>query len=115
MSLINMKLYKDSEKYYDVKEKEAKNEDNIIEFDIENINNMFEFQDYGCLFTRENDEFRFILDTNEEEATYLLKETNTLLDIKVERCNFKRKRNQVIIEYQLETDDCLNKIELEIM
>ena len=46
--------------------------------------------------------------------SFLLKETDTLLYVKVERSNFKRKKNNILIEYQLETDDCLNKIELEI-
>ena len=114
MPLINMKLYKDNEKYYDLKNVEVTFEDNIIEFQIEGTIISFELQNYGCIFTRENDEFRFILNTNKEESTYLLKETDTLLDIIVERCNFKRKDDIVTIEYQLETDDCLNKIESEI-
>ena len=114
MPLINFKLYKDNEKYYDLKDIDAFFEDNIIKFLIEDINMSFELQEYGCIFTRENDEFRFILDVIEQQATYLLKETNTLLDIIVERCNFKRRKDIIVIEYQLETDDCINKIELEI-
>ena len=114
MSLIKMKMYKDNDVYYDIKDINGTFLDDILKFEVENTNNEFNLSDYGCIFTRENDEFRFILDLIEETATFLLKETDTLLDVKVERCNFKRKKNNILIEYQLETDDCLNKIELEI-
>ena len=114
MSLIKMKLYKDDDVFYDIKDINGTFLDDILKFEVENTNNEFNLSDYGCIFTRENDEFRFILDLIEETATFLLKETDTLLDVKVERCNFKRKKNNILIEYQLETDDCLNKIELEI-
>lgn len=114
MPLINMKLYKDNEKYYDLKNINASLEENTIQFLVNGTNTSFDLQDYGCVFSRENDEFRFTVDTNEVESTYYLKETDTLLDVKVERCNFKRKKDIIIIEYQLETDDCLNKIELEM-
>lgn len=115
MPVINMKLYKDDNKYYDLNNINVFLEDEIIKFDIDGIKNIFDLRDYGCIFIRESDEFKFVLDTNEEVSTYHLKETDTLLDLKVERCNFKRKKNNIAIEYQLETDDCLNKIELEIV
>ena len=114
MSLIKMKLYKDDDIYYDMKDVNGTFLDDILKFEVENTNNEFNLSDYGCVFTRENNEFRFILNLIEETATFLLKETDTLLDVKVERCNFKRKKNEILIEYQLETDDCLNKIEIEI-
>ncbi len=114
MSSVNMKLYKDNDEFYNVSNIESSFEDNILKFVVENTNNEFNLNDYGCIFTRENDEFRFILDLINETSTFLLKETDTLLDVKVERCSFKRKKDEIIIEYQLETDDCLNKIHLEI-
>ena len=114
MSLVKMKLYKDNDIYYDLKDIDASFLDNILKFNVENTDNEFNLNDYGCIFTRENDEFKFALDLTCETATFLLKETDTLLDVKVERSNFKRKKNNILIEYQLETDDCLNKIELEI-
>ncbi len=114
MSLVKMKLYKDNDMYYDLKDIKSTFLNNILRFDSENTRNEFNLNDYGCIFTRENDEFKFILDLTEEKSTFLLKETDTLLDVKVERCKFKRQKNNIYIEYQLEIDDCLNKIEIEI-
>ena len=48
-----------------------------------------------------------------KEATYLLKETNTLLDIIVEKCEFEDFKDKIRLSYQLESDDCLNIIEIE--
>ena len=114
MSSVNMKLYKDNDIFYSLENIESSFEDNILKFNAENTDNEFNLNDYGCIFTRENDEFRFILNLIDETSTFLLKETDTLLDVKVERCNFKRKNDEIIIEYQLETDDALNKIHIEI-
>ena len=92
MPVINMKLYKNDSEYYKLKNIDIVLHDEILEFDIDGVKNIFDLSDYGCIFIRENDEFKFMLDTNEELATYHLKETDTLLDVKVERCNFKRKK-----------------------
>lgn len=111
--LIDMKLFKDDELCYDFKQVESSLiKEEHYRFTIEGIQNDFEIKDDKCIFTRENDEFKFVLDTQKEEATYLLKEIDTTFMIQVEKCEFKRKGNKYILTYQLETDDHLNKIEL---
>ena len=89
--------------------KEISNTSNIK---ISSIQNVLKLLEEGCIFTRENDEFRFKLDTIKKEATYLLKETNTLLDIIVEKCEYFVYPDKTEITYKLESDDCLNSIEL---
>ena len=113
MSLINMKLSKDNNIFYNLENIEALVNEKVIEFEIENTKNDYNISDKGCIFKRENDEFEFVLDTIKKEATYLLKETNTLLDIIVEKCEFEDFKDKIRLSYQLESDDCLNIIEIE--
>lgn len=113
MSLINMKLSKDNNIFYNLENIEALVNEKVIEFEIENTKNVYNIFDEGCIFKRENDEFEFVLDTIKKEATYLLKETNTLLDIIVEKCEFEDFKDKIRLSYQLESDDCLNIIEIE--
>ena len=59
MPVMNMKLYKDNNKYYDLKNIDIKNDEDIIEFDIDGVKNILDLKDFGCVFSRENDEFKF--------------------------------------------------------
>ena len=95
MSLINMKLSKDNNIFYNLENIEALVNEKVIEFEIENTKNVYNISDKGCIFKRENDEFEFVLDTIKKEATYLLKETNTLLDIIVEKCEFEDFKDKI--------------------
>lgn len=61
---------------------------------------------------RENEEFTFTLDINNKTATYLLKEKNMLLDIKVEKLDINNLESKIIIEYKLESDTDTIKIEI---
>lgn len=63
-------------------------------------------------FTRENNEFKFYLGIKNKKATYLLKEQNTLFDIDVEKINFKKENNNIILEYKISSDENEFKIEL---
>ncbi len=112
MSLINMKLLKDDSIIYNMENIEAEINEKYIKFELDNTTNIYELLEEGCIFTRENDEFRFKLNTIKKEATYLLKETNTLLDIIVEKCEYFVYPDKTKITYKLESDDCLNSIEL---
>lgn len=116
MALINMKLFKDDDKYFDLVKIKAnyKNEKDCkyLEFILDNILNTYKIYENGCIFIRENNEFKFILDTAKNKSTYLLKKIDTTFDIKVEKCEFKNTEEKLIIKYQLETDDNLNTIEI---
>ncbi len=63
-------------------------------------------------FTRENNEFRFNLDIKNKQATYLFKSQNTLFDIDVEKINFKKDNNTIILEYKISSDEEEFKLEL---
>ena len=95
MSLINVKLSKDNNIFYNLENIEALVNEKVIEFEIENTKNVYNISVEGCIFKRENDEFEFVLDTIKKEATYLLKETNTLLDIIVEKCEFEDFKDKI--------------------
>lgn len=114
--LIDMKLSKDNKVFYDLKDIKAtidsKEKNEVISFEVENIKNTYEIYDDGCILYRENDEFEFKLNTIKKESTYLLKEVDNKFDINVEKCEYKKKGNQIIIEYKLETDETTNKIEI---
>ncbi len=114
--LIDVILYKNDEiclKYNRINAIEEKIDNNIfIKYKTDDINNEINIFDNNCIFIRESDEFEFKLDTIENEATYLLKETNTKLDIKIDNIDFKLKGENIHLIYQLETDDCQNKIEI---
>lgn len=113
---FHMKLFKDDNVYYNISKiegiKTIEENKTIGKFTFENIENTFEVDTEGCIFKRENDEFTFTLNTSKKEATYLLKETNSLLNIQVEKCEFFNLENKWVLKYQLETDDNLNTIEI---
>ena len=60
MSLINMKLSKDNNIFYNLENIEALVNEKVIEFEIENTKNVYNISDEGCIFKRENDEFEFV-------------------------------------------------------
>lgn len=77
-------------------------------FIIENVKTTLNSEE----LIRENNEFRFNLDIKNKQATYLLKEQNTVLDIDVEKINFKKENNNIILEYKISSDEEEFKLEL---
>ena len=114
--LIDMKLYKDNEIFYDLNDIKAevikKDDYEIISFDVENIKNIIDVYNEGCILYRKNDEFEFKLDTIKNESTYFLKEIDSTFDINIEKCEHKNIDNKIMIEYKIETDEAVNKIEI---
>ena len=114
--LIDMKLYKDNEIFYDLNEIKAEvvKKDNyeIISFEVDNIKNVIDVYNEGCILYRKNEEFEFKLDTIKNESTYFLKEIDSTFDINIEKCEYKNIENKIIIEYKIETDEAVNKIEI---
>lgn len=114
--LIDMKLYKDNEIFYDLNDIKAevikKDDYEIISFEVENIKNVIDVYNDGCILYRKNDEFEFKLDTIKNESTYFLKEIDSTFDINIEKCEYENIENKIIIEYKIETDEVVNKIEI---
>ena len=63
-------------------------------------------------FTRETEEYKFNLDIKERKATYLLKEKNMSFDIEVEKIEYKKEKNTIILEYKISSDEETFKIEI---
>ena len=62
---------------------------------------------------RENDEFLIVINSNNEDGVYTLKELNYELYIKVNYFDHFLDNNDLIIAYQLETNDKAIKLVLE--
>lgn len=104
----NIKLYKNKKldkNYNNIKGIHNKNSITLILDEIKTI--IREKQ-----LIRENDEFKFILDINKKESNYLLKKHNLKYDIKVIEANIERKEKEIIIKYQIETNEELITIKI---
>ena len=65
------------------------------------------------IFIRESNDYKFILNIEDNISTYLLKEQNILYDIKVNKSSISYKDNKIEIIYNIETNDKDIKIILE--
>ena len=61
-------------------------------------------------FTRENEEYKFCLDIQESKGSYLLKDKNISFDIDVEKVEYKKEKNNIILEYKISIDEETFKI-----
>lgn len=86
---------------------------NIIVYKDDSCINKIELLDDKYILTRENEEFLLIIDNLKEFAYYKLKELNYELDIKINYIDKYKKNANLIISYQLETNDKEIKIMLE--
>lgn len=62
------------------------------------------------VITRENKEYYFKLDITNNTCIYKLKEYNLAYDIEILNKNYRENDQEIIIEYQLNTDQDQNKI-----
>lgn len=106
LSKNNNEVLKLDDINYDIKK------NNII-FCYDNINYKIRVSNINAFLVRENDEFKFVLDIMNNKCFYKLKETNTLLEIKVLNSKSLINGNNFIIEYKLETEEEQNKIEID--
>ena len=61
-------------------------------------------------FIRENDEYKFSIDFNNNKSIIHLKEHNLSYDIKVLDAKYTKKEKEIEIKYKIETDEDLIKI-----
>lgn len=87
--------------------------DKSFEYQDDTCHNIIEFIDDNIKITRENEEFLLIMNNNKEEALYTLKELNYELNIKINYLDQIKENNNLIICYQLETNDKEVKLILE--
>lgn len=106
--VITLNLYKERRLMYTYKDINALVNNSTYSFIIEGVKTILNSEE----FTRENNEFRFNIDIKNKQATYLLKEQNTLFDIDVEKINFKKENNNIILEYKISSDEESFKLEI---
>lgn len=107
----NIKIFIGESLYNEYKLKVLNN--NIFEYVDDSCHNTIEFfSDYVKLI-RENEEFLIEITSNKEEALYRLKELNYELDIKVNYFDIINEDKDLILCYQLETNDKQVKLILE--
>ena len=109
--VIQMELLKEEELFLSKGELSGNLENNKLSFTYDNMEHRIFFSKEELIFQRENNEYLFELRIKEEpECAFLLKETNTLLDIHVENANFMLSDHKIDFEYCIETDDQLNEV-----
>lgn len=87
--------------------------DNKFEYQEESTLNVVEFIEDNIKIIRESDEFLLVINSNKNEALYTLKELNYELNIQVNYFDKFYEDNNLVIGYQLETNDKAIKLVLE--
>lgn len=113
MGSLNFKLSKNNKEILKLDAINYNIKKNDITFNNDNINYKVRISNFDAFFVRENDEFKFVLDIMNNKCFYKLKETDTLLEIKVLNSSSIIKGDNFIIEYELETEEEQNKIEID--
>jgi len=90
-----------------------KNDNNIFEYQDDSCHNIIEFINDNVRIIRENQEFLLIINSDAIEASYKLKELNYELIINVNFFDLIKEDNNLIICYQLETNDKAIKLILK--
>lgn len=104
---LSLILYKESSPIFNIKNCDYINKDNVISFIYDNTNYRIINNE---IFERENKEFKFTINLLKKECIYILKETNTTLSITVLNSSINIKEKEIIIKYNIETDNSDIKI-----
>lgn len=111
--IIRMELWKENELFLLEEGLLGNLRNNELSFHYDNMEHTIMFNKEKMTFQRENDEYCFHLDIQDEpKCNFLLKETNTMLDIHVEKASFKMNNHQIEFDYCIETDDHQNTISI---
>lgn len=108
--LINLNLFKERRLEQEYKDIKAIEKDNEYIFSLDGVKTIIS----ATRFIRENNEFKFELDIKESSCTYYLKEKNMSFDIEVEKVMYKKENNNIILEYNISSDEETFKIEIKI-
>ena len=107
----SVKIYIGDELYNEYKLNKIK--DNKFEYKDDSCNNIIEFTEENIRLCRENEEFSLTINSNEEKAVYTLKELNYELNIEVNYFDQIKEDKNIVLCYQLETNDKAIKLILE--
>lgn len=95
-------LYKGEEVVLNQKIKVDKN-NNLLKFNLEDCITTIDLE--SKLFTRENEEYIFLLDIQKEKCEIKLKKEDYLLQVNVEYAILLKNQNELKLNYLIETDD----------
>lgn len=109
---MKFKFIKNKEIIYNISNIKYVDRNNKLTFMVEKTKCIFELLDNGCIFIRDDKDYKFRLDTIKRECTLELKEMNKVFDIKINDLEYKNIDNKIILKYNIETDDALNVIEI---
>ncbi|MCI8394491.1 MAG: hypothetical protein HFH86_03305 [Bacilli bacterium] len=110
--LLNLRLYKEDNLILESKKVAYTKEKNKLFFEIEGMNHEIDLE--SKIFKRENQEYAFILDFDQEKCFYELKEYQATCDIIVDQAFFEQTQNRLEMIYVIETEDEKNKIIIEL-
>lgn len=112
---IDFIFSKENDEIMNKKDIPAIYKNNTLSFIIDEIKYTFLIKCDRLLFQRENKEFKFkLIISKDNKCTYLLKNTQTLLDIKVINGYYTYIDNILNIKYKLETENINNEIQINI-
>ena len=106
---INLTLYKNERREKEHKNIKAVCNDNSYLFTLDEVKTHLN----NNYFTRETEEYEFILDLINKTASYTLKEKNMSFDIEVEKINIDKQDNITTLEYKISSDDETFKLIIE--
>lgn len=101
-------FFKNEERILEKTYNNLEKRDNILRFNMLDYDTLIDLNNH--LFSRENDEFKFVLDILNKKCTILLKKENMTLDINVDLCELNVMNNEITLEYIIESDDSKNRI-----
>ena len=104
--IITLNLFKADRLENEYKDIKAIEKDGEYIFSLDGVKTVFS----PTRFTRETEEYKFNLDIEERNANYLLKEKNMSFDIDVEKVEYKKEKNNIILEYKISSDEETFKI-----
>ena len=104
--IITLNLFKADRLENEYKDIKAIEKDGEYIFSLDGVKTVLN----STRFTRETEEYKFNLDIDERKATYLLKEKNMSFDIEVEKVEYKKEKNNIILEYKISSDEETFKI-----
>lgn len=87
-------------------------EDNILTFEWEDMKHCLDLENME--FTRENDDYSFLLNIKEQTSEIRLKKESYYLQVQVEYANLMKVKNTITLKYFIETDDEETEVCIEL-
>ncbi len=104
-------FYKSGEKVFSTTCENKSKTASLLKFDLLDYETILDLEQE--LFTRENEEYIFLLDIKNKYCKIELKKEEMECEVLVEECSLTYEHEKIILEYFIETDEARNKIVIE--